>query len=130
MRSGSSRATPMGGGARAPKTTSCCVSTWLRRHERSRPPHARTERYGEIVSSQPRCPHCRHFVYLDTLTCPNCEADLGYDIVTREFHGVRHGQVEIDGMIWYTCSNREWACNWLVREDAPAGRCFSCRLTR
>ncbi len=82
------------------------------------------------MSSQPRCPHCRTFVYLDALTCPDCEADLGYNIETRTFLGVRHGRVEIDGRRWYTCSNREWACNWLVREDAPAGRCFSCRLTR
>lgn len=69
-------------------------------------------------------------MYLDTLTCPNCEAELGYHIVTRQFYGVRHGQVQIDDKTWYTCSNREWDCNWLVREDAPAGRCFSCRLTR
>ena len=26
------------------------------------------------MSFQPRCPHCRHFLYLDTLVCPNCEA--------------------------------------------------------
>ncbi|MBD8024261.1 zinc-binding metallopeptidase family protein [Microbacterium gallinarum] len=82
------------------------------------------------MSSQPRCPHCRHFVYLDALTCPNCEAELGYHIVTREFFGLRQGRVTIMDKTWYTCSNREWACNWLVREDAPAGRCFSCRLTR
>ena len=64
------------------------------------------------------------------LQCPNCEAELGYHLLTRQFYGVRNGQVVIDGQTWYTCSNREWDCNWLVREDAPAGRCFSCRLTR
>ncbi len=82
------------------------------------------------MSSQPRCPHCRHFVYLDTLTCPGCEAELGYHILSRQFHGVRNGHALIDGVGWYTCSNREWGCNWLVWENAPAGRCFSCRLTR
>ncbi|HEX5730568.1 zinc-binding metallopeptidase family protein [Microbacterium sp.] len=82
------------------------------------------------MSSQPRCPHCRHFLYLDRLTCPNCEAELGYHMLSRQFYGIRNNQVVIDGRTWYTCSNREWECNWLVRDDAPAGRCFSCRLTR
>ncbi|NII71105.1 putative zinc-binding metallopeptidase [Microbacterium ulmi] len=82
------------------------------------------------MSSQPRCPHCRHFVYLDRLACPNCEAELGYHILSRQFYGIRNGQAVIDDETWYTCSNREWGCNWLVWEGAPAGRCFSCRLTR
>ena len=43
---------------------------------------------------------------------------------------MRNGYAVIDGIGWYTCSNREWGCNWLVWENAPAGRCFSCRLTR
>ena len=51
-------------------------------------------------------------------------------MLSRQFHGLRDNQTVIDGRTWYTCSNREWKCNWLVREDAPAGRCFSCRLTR
>jgi hypothetical protein len=88
------------------------------------------ERYGESVSSQPRCPHCRHFVYLDTLVCPNCEGELAFHVPTRQFHGIRHGRATIGTETWYTCSNREWSCNWLVWEGAPAGRCFSCRLTR
>lgn len=82
------------------------------------------------MSSQPRCPHCRHFVYLDALTCPECAAELGYQLLTQQFYGLRDGRVVIDGETWYTCSNRGWQCNWLVREDAPTGRCFSCRLTR
>ncbi len=82
------------------------------------------------VIAQPRCPHCRHFVYLDALRCPSCDGELGYQLLTRQFYGVRHGRTIIDERTWYTCSNREWDCNWLVWEDAPAGRCFSCRLTR
>ncbi|HWI30389.1 MAG TPA: putative zinc-binding metallopeptidase [Microbacterium sp.] len=82
------------------------------------------------MSTAPRCPHCRHFVYLDMLVCPQCEADLAYHFITRQFVGVRGGQAVIDDVTWYTCSNRGWDCNWLVREDAPAGKCFSCRLTR
>ncbi|XKF88545.1 putative zinc-binding peptidase [Microbacterium lacus] len=82
------------------------------------------------MSSQPRCPHCRHFVYLDTLVCPNCEGELGYHVPTRQFLGLRRGRVIVDEQTWYTCSNREWMCNWLVWANAPAGRCFSCRLTR
>jgi hypothetical protein len=87
-------------------------------------------RYGDRVISQPRCPHCRHFLYLDALVCGNCDAELGYHIITRQFHGIRNGHAVIDGQNWYTCSNRGWECNWLVWENAPAGRCFSCRLTR
>src|SRR5262249_36288530 len=50
--------------------------------------------------------------------------------LSRQFEGLRHGRTVVDGVTWYTCSNRGWSCNWLVRDDAPAGRCFSCRLTR
>jgi hypothetical protein len=82
------------------------------------------------VISQPRCPACRHFLYLDALVCPNCDAELGYHILTRQFYSVHRGHTVIDDQTWYTCSNRGWDCNWLVWEGAPAGRCFSCRLTR
>ncbi|QKJ19377.1 zinc-binding metallopeptidase family protein [Microbacterium hominis] len=82
------------------------------------------------MSTQPRCPYCRHFAYLDALVCTSCGADLGYHVLSRQFVGLRDGRAEIDGQTWYTCSNREWDCNWLVWESAPAGRCFSCRLTR
>lgn len=82
------------------------------------------------MSSAPRCPHCRHFVYLDALRCPNCEGDLGFHIISREFVGVRGGQALVDDTTWFTCSNRGWSCNWLVRDDAPSGLCISCRLTR
>ncbi|BDV30732.1 hypothetical protein Microterr_13920 [Microbacterium terricola] len=82
------------------------------------------------MTAQPRCPSCRHFVFLDALVCDHCTAELGFHIVSRQFYGLHAGRVEIDGMRWYPCSQREWSCNWLVREDAPAGRCFSCRLTR
>jgi hypothetical protein len=88
------------------------------------------EQYGEKVIPQPRCPDCRHFVYLDALRCPHCAGELGYHLPTRQFYGVSGGQTVVDGNIWYTCSNRGWDCNWLVWEDGPAGRCFSCRLTR
>ncbi|HEX5856650.1 MAG TPA: zinc-ribbon domain-containing protein, partial [Microbacterium sp.] len=82
------------------------------------------------MSSAPRCPYCRHFVYFEMLRCPNCDAEIALDFLARQFVGVRDDKTLIDGVTWYTCSNRGWACNWLVREDAPAGKCFSCRLTR
>ncbi|GAA5032253.1 putative zinc-binding metallopeptidase [Microbacterium fluvii] len=69
-------------------------------------------------------------MFLDALACANCGAELGYHVPSRQFFGIHTGSVEIDGQRWYACSNRDWACNWLVRDDAPAGRCFSCRLTR
>src|SRR4029079_10473044 len=93
----------------------------LRRDLAAIHPAAGSRRYGETVSSQPRCPHCRHLLYLDALTCPNCEAEPRYHILTRQFYGIRNGQIVIDGQTWYTCSNREWNCNWLVWEDSPAG---------
>ncbi|MEZ3161106.1 putative zinc-binding metallopeptidase [Microbacterium sp. BWT-B31] len=80
--------------------------------------------------NQPRCPHCRRFLYLDALACPNCGGEVAFHILTRQFFGIRNGRTVIDGDTWYTCSNRDWACNWLVWQEAPAGRCFSCRLTR
>ena len=48
------------------------------------------------VSFQPRCPHCRHFLYLDTLVCPNCEAELGFHMLSRQFYGLRNNRVVID----------------------------------
>ena len=80
--------------------------------------------------AQPRCPSCRQFVYLNALRCPKCDDELGYHLLKRQFFSLRRGQTVIDGQTWYACSNRGWDCNWLVWEGAPAGRCFSCRLTR
>lgn len=80
--------------------------------------------------SEPRCPHCRSLVYLDALSCPECDGELAYDPTTLSFRGIRDQRAVIDGRTWFTCSNRIWLCNWLVRDDAPAGRCIPCRLTR
>ena len=46
----------------------------------ARPISARSDSlrgYGERVIAQPRCPSCRHFVYLDALQCHNCDARAG-----------------------------------------------------
>ncbi len=80
--------------------------------------------------STPRCPYCRHFLSLDKLVCPECEGELAYHPRQRQFVGVHKGKAVVAGETWYTCSNRGWQCNWLVRDDASSGRCFSCRLTR
>ena len=82
------------------------------------------------MSTTPRCPSCRRFIYLDTLVCPACSTEVGFQIIDRVFVGIRSGRATVDDVTWYTCSERDWGCNWLVREDAPSGRCFSCRLTR
>lgn len=55
---------------------------------------------------------------------------MGMPVIDRVFVALRDGRALVDGITWYACSEREWDCNWLVREDAPAGRCISCRLTR
>ncbi|MBO9577944.1 MAG: putative zinc-binding metallopeptidase [Microbacteriaceae bacterium] len=78
----------------------------------------------------PHCPRCERFVFLDALRCPACDAELGYNIVLGRFFEVDPAGARVDGVAWFSCSNRSWGCNWLVREDAPSGRCFSCRLTR
>ncbi|WP_431803123.1 zinc-binding metallopeptidase family protein [Microbacterium sp. bgisy203] len=82
------------------------------------------------MSTTPRCPSCRRFVYLDTLVCPACGTEMGLQVIERVFEAVHAGRTVVDGVTWFTCSERDWGCNWLVREDAPAGRCSSCRLTR
>ncbi|AYG03779.1 zinc-binding metallopeptidase family protein [Gryllotalpicola protaetiae] len=69
-------------------------------------------------------------MFLDQLQCPGCGAELAFDAVGRQFHGVRDRKAADGSTTWYTCSNRQWGCNWLVDEDAEAGRCLSCRLTR
>lgn len=86
--------------------------------------------YGDHVSTTPRCPSCRRFVTLDTLACPDCGTEMGLQVISRAFIALRGDRASDDGTTWYTCSEREWGCNWLVRDDAPAGRCISCRLTR
>ena len=90
----------------------------------------RTTVSGVAHVSTPRCPHCRHFLFLDKLICPECDGQLAYHPRLRQFVGIHRGKTVVGGETWYTCSNRGWRCNWLVRDDAPSGRCFSCRLTR
>ena len=82
------------------------------------------------MSTVPTCPVCGHFVFLDLLSCPNCETSLGYNLIDRHYYSIEKTPVEIDGATWYPCTQRGWGCNWLVRADAPAGRCLSCRMTR
>lgn len=73
-------------------------------------------------------------MYLDTLVCPTCETQVGFDLVGQRFLAITGGKATTDGadgpIVFYPCSQREWSCNWLVRDNAPAGQCFSCRLTR
>ena len=92
----------------------------------------RRSHYSEPVVTipTPRCPHCRHFLSLDKLVCPECGGELGYHPRLRQFVGLLKGKAVVGDETWYACSNRGWQCNWLVRDDAPSGRCFSCRLTR
>lgn len=51
-------------------------------------------------------------------------------VIDRVFVALRDGRTTGEDGTWFACSEREWGCNWLVRDDAPAGRCISCRLTR
>ena len=55
---------------------------------------------------------------------------LGFHPSTLTMQEATREATIVDGRTWIPCSNRAWRCNWLVAEDAGAGRCMSCRLNR
>ena len=77
-----------------------------------------------------RCPRCRSVTVLETLECSSCGLAVGFHPPTLTMREAAREGVGIDGRTWVPCSNRDWRCNWLVAEDAGAGRCLSCRLNR
>src|SRR6056297_2000001 len=103
----------------------------LHRHAGPMPPAS-----GEVAASSLtavqmlRCPHCRSVTVLETLECAGCELAVGFHPPTLTMREATREGVGIDDRVWFPCSNRDWRCNWLVAEDAGAGRCLSCRLNR
>ena len=77
-----------------------------------------------------RCPRCGGVTVLETLDCPGCGLAVGLHPPTLSMREATSDGVNVDGRVWFPCSNRDWRCNWLVAEDAGAGRCLSCRLNR
>ena len=77
-----------------------------------------------------RCPRCRDFTVLEALDCAGCGLAVGFHPPTLNMHEATPEGTSLDGRTWIPCSNRHWRCNWLVAEDAGAGRCLSCRLNR
>lgn len=80
--------------------------------------------------STPRCPHCRNFAFLDWQHCERCEGGIGFHYRSQQFIPIDDDGTEVGDERWFTCSNWGWGCNWVVREGAGSGQCFSCRLTR
>ena len=80
--------------------------------------------------STPRCPHCRNFAFLDWQRCERCEGEIGYHPRSQQFIAIDDDGTMVGDERWYKCSNWGWGCNWVVREGAGIGQCFSCRLTR
>jgi len=103
----------------------------LHRHAGPMPPAS-----GEVAASSLtavqmlRCPRCRSVTVLETLECAGCELAVGFHPPTLTMREATREGVGIDDRVWFPCSNRDWRCNWLVAEDAGAGRCLSCRLNR
>jgi hypothetical protein len=67
---------------------------------------------------------------LETLDCPSCGLAVGLHPPTLAMHEASPQGLDIDGRTWLPCSNRSWACNWLVADDAGSAQCLSCRLNR
>lgn len=59
------------------------------------------------MSTTSRCPSCRHFVYFDALVCPSCGTELGFNLIERGFVGIHNDRAVVDGVTYYTCSQRE-----------------------
>jgi hypothetical protein len=79
------------------------------------------------------CSSCGSYLFLESLTCPQCGSAVGFHLASRSFQVLPDGPdtaVEIDGVSWRPCSNRDWGCNWLVSDQENSSKCFSCRLTR
>jgi hypothetical protein len=76
------------------------------------------------------CPACSSAVFIESLNCMVCDAEIGFHPPSQSFVVIENGSDTIDGTVWMACSNRSWRCNWLASTDEPSAQCFSCRLTR
>lgn len=77
-----------------------------------------------------QCPRCADITLLESLECEACGLTIGFHPPSLTMREAITGSIDIDGVRWSPCSNRDWRCNWLVADDAGSGQCSSCRLTR
>ena len=77
-----------------------------------------------------QCPRCADITLLESLECEACGLTIGFHPPSLTMREAITGGIDIDGVRWSPCSNRDWRCNWLVADDAGSGQCSSCRLTR
>ncbi|MDO9396989.1 MAG: putative zinc-binding metallopeptidase [Herbiconiux sp.] len=82
----------------------------------------------------PLCPVCGAVVFVESLRCANCSTEVGFHPPSNRFLPARPEGVEVEGVLWRPCVNRDHACSWLAPDGGDdgdgSGRCLSCRLTR
>jgi len=77
------------------------------------------------------CPNCGQRLAFENSLCLNCQSNLGFDLLARDFAVVGVNGLTTEQPPRVMCANLHLAsCNWLVQLGTTSGLCRSCALTR